>query len=64
MYLCYSFFVVIKEGVLGMANTERVSTFLSPEIKAKVEEKAKAKGLTLSAYIRTLLIEETKKEKK
>lgn len=47
-----------------MANTERISTFLSPEIKAKVEEKAKAKGLTLSAYIRTLLIEEIEKQKK
>jgi len=47
-----------------MANTERVSTFLSPEIKRKIEEEAKSKGLTLSAYIRTLLIEQVEKQKK
>jgi predicted HicB family RNase H-like nuclease len=31
---------------------------ITPELKAKVQEKAKSIGLSVSAYIRTLLIKE------
>lgn len=47
-----------------MGNTERVSTFISPEVRAEIEKMAKEKGLTLSAYIRSLLMEHVKEQKK
>lgn len=35
---------------------------ITPELKKKVQEKAKSLGLSVSSYIRTLLIKETGNE--
>jgi predicted HicB family RNase H-like nuclease len=32
-------------------------TYLAPELKKKIKEKAKAKGITLASFIRQALIE-------
>jgi hypothetical protein len=38
-------------------NTERVNTFLSVEIRCKLEDEAKKKGTTLSGLLRMIAIE-------
>lgn len=47
-----------------MEKTERVAVFLTPEMKKDIAELAKEKGLTMSAYIRSVLIEHIKTQKK
>lgn len=47
-----------------MEKTERVAVFLTPEMKKDIAELAKEKGLPMSAYIRTVLIEHIKTQKK
>ena len=42
-------------------NTERVSTFISLELLESLKVKAKEKGMTVSGYIRLLIVEDTKK---
>lgn len=63
---CIIICVVVKnkERVFYVGNTERVSSFISPEVRAELEKMAKEKGLTLSAYIRSLLMEHVKEQKK
>ena len=43
-------------------NTERVSTFIPSELLDVVKKKAKQKGMTISGYIRMLIIEDAKKK--
>ena len=43
-------------------NTERVSTFIPAELLEAAKKKAKQKGMTISGYIRMLIIEDTKKK--
>lgn len=43
-------------------NTERISTFISTELLDAAKKKAKQKGMTISGYIRMLIIEDTKKK--
>ena len=43
-------------------NTERVSTFISSDLLDAAKKKAKQKGMTISGYIRLLIIEDTKKK--
>lgn len=38
-------------------NTERVTIFITKEQLTKVQEAAKAKGMSVSGYIRLLIIE-------
>ena len=38
-------------------NTERISTFVSPEQLTELKVQAKAKGMTVSGYIRMLIID-------
>ena len=40
-------------------NTERISTYLSSESLELLQNKAKEKGMTVSGYIRMLIIEKT-----
>jgi len=47
-----------------MEKTERVAVFLTPEMKKDIVELAKENGLTMSAYIRTVIIEHIKTQKK
>ena len=41
-------------------NTERISTFVSKEVLEKLKQQAKSKGMSVSGYIRLLIIEATK----
>lgn len=45
-----------------MSKTELIQVKISPQIKDFLEQKAKQKGLTLSAYIRMVLIEMSQRE--
>lgn len=47
----------------SVENTERVSTFISKELAERLKDKAKEKGMTVSGYIRLLIIEAVSKEK-
>lgn len=40
----------------------RLNVVMPKELKKKLEEKAKSKGLSLSSYVRMILIEETEKK--
>lgn len=41
-------------------NTERISTFVTKEALEKLKLKANSKGMSVSGYIRMLIIEATK----
>jgi predicted DNA binding CopG/RHH family protein len=41
-------------------NTERISTFITKELLDKLKRKAESKGMSVSGYIRMLIIEATK----
>ena len=41
-------------------NTERISTFITMELLEKLKRKAESKGMSVSGYIRMLIIEATK----
>lgn len=41
-------------------NTERISTFVSKELLEKLKRKSESKGMSVSGYIRMLIIEATK----
>lgn len=45
-----------------ISNTERISTFIPKEVKADLQKAAAEKGLTMSAYIRMLILESVKQE--
>lgn len=47
-----------------MEKTERIAIFLTPDMKEDIGKLAKEKGLTMSAYIRTVLIEHMETQKK
>lgn len=44
-------------------NTERVSTYISKEQLDKLQEVAKSKGMSVSGYIRLLIIESVSAQK-
>lgn len=44
-------------------NTERIATFIPKDVKADLQTLAKEKGLTMSAYIRILIIEAVNQKK-
>lgn len=43
-------------------NGERVSTFISAELLEALKAKAKQKGMTVSGYIRLLIIKDVEEE--
>lgn len=45
-----------------MPKTELIQVRITPETKSMLEKTAKAKGLTLAAYIRMILISSLQKE--
>jgi len=48
----------------GAEKTERISTMLSPETVKLLNEEAKIKGLTVSGFIRMLILDYFTKAKK
>lgn len=45
-----------------MAKTETLQVRLSPDIKAILAAKAEALGMTMSEYVRMLILEDARKE--
>lgn len=43
--------------------TARIATFIPKDVKADLKKLANAKGLTMSAYIRMLIIEDVNQKK-
>lgn len=46
-----------------ISNTERISTFIPEDTKVNLKKLAEERGLTMSAYIRMLIIDAVKQEK-
>ncbi len=46
----------------AIENTERVSTYISAEQLREFKKRAREKGMTVSGYIRLLIIEEISKK--
>lgn len=47
-----------------MANTERLNILVSPETKEQLTKKAKEETLSVSTYVRLLIINDLQKDKK
>lgn len=56
----YIIIVLVKEGI--MSNTELLQLKISPDLKNTLDKVARKKGLTITAYVRMILIESLKKE--
>lgn len=49
--------------VLSLANTERLNILVSPEVKEQLTKIAKAESLSVSTYVRLLIINDLKNKK-
>ena len=62
LWCCVSMCILINVRGENMSELERLNVMIPADVKETLKEQAASKGLNLSAYVRLLLVAESKKK--